>query len=498
VFVAALLVVSLIPQPAFGSVSDIPSPLGEFVTNPHGWVDWNNPDLNWRQGWGNSTTVKYLLNLPAMDEYDHSREGNIRHVHYRFDRSLLVRDVIPGGERVDMSTVFPADGVVDIQKDLVSHWYLEPESAWGYVPLAAQKHPFEGIWSFAYRFEADGPLGNESVLSSNTIGPITLGIDVTAPLQVRTLTAKPSERYTGPTGPWTASTQAFVFWEDRQYDDLSGTANFEVQVNGETRGKPVFYLPPTKPYVTIHDMPPGTSTIRVRAVDRATNPGPWATTTFRSDPDVPTLKITRPAKDNALIGAFYTFEAEATDLAGIRWVRFSIDGAPVGTVTKPPYRLALDMRKYRNGAHTLTVETQDMLGRIVKQTRPFNLDKIIPHIRDVRDAPDPFYPIIREGYKDNMTVHMNLTKDVHVMLFVYNSDGELVATRQGRRAAGNANISWNGAHDADGSTSTGTYSYRLRVNDWAGNVTWSGRGHTTIRDYEIVRVAPNAVRVIPR
>ena len=492
-WLAALLFATIVPQGAFASVHDIPFPLGESPTNPDAISD---SETNWRRGWGNSTTVEYLLNLPQVNW---AEEGHIRHVHYRFDRDPdAFTEVVPNGPRVDMSTVFPTDTRVQVRKDLVSHWFQEPASAWNYTAMPGQKHPWEGTWYLSWRFEADGPESGESILASETIGPYPLGIDATPPMQVRKLTAKPSERYTGPTGLWTDSQQAYVFWEDAQYDELSGVAYFEVQVDREARGSGVFYLPPTRPYVTIHDMPPGKSEIRVRAVDRATNAGPWAYTYFHSDPYEPEVEIVYPARENDLIGATRPLKANATDLAGIRWVRFEIDGRHVGTVYGPPYELKPDWAPFANGTHTLKVTAADMLGREVSQLRTFRLDKVPPRISNVRSGPEPFYPIIREGYKDWMTVNFDVSKPGRVWLYVYDEQDRLYATRTAPVSAGAASISWNGAGDETGAARVGTFTFRLKAVDAAGNETWWGRGTTTIRDFEIVRVGPNAVRVIPR
>ncbi len=493
VCVVALLFVSILPPVAFASIDDIPFPLGVSPTNPDAW---DSAETNWRRGWGNSTTVEYLLNLPQVNW---AEEGYIRHVHYRFDRDPdAFVEVVPNGPRVDVSTVFPTDTTAQVRKDIVSHWFQEPASAWNYTEMPGQKRPFEGIWYFSWRFEADGPTGGESILASQTIGPYPLGIDVTPPMPVRKLTAKPSERYAGPVGLWTDSQQAYVFWEDAQYDELSGVAYFEVQVERETHGSGVFYLPPTRPYVTIPDMPPGKSEIRVRAVDRATNAGPWASTHFYSDPFEPEVKIVHPARNGDLIGATRPLKAEATDLAGIRWVRFEINGRHVGTVHSPPYELKPDWGPFPNGQHTLKVTAADMLGREVSVERTFRLDKTVPRISNVRSGPEPFYPIIREGYKDWMTVNFDVSKDVRTWLYIYDESGKLYATRSATNRAGAAKISWNGAGDESGTARTGTFTYRLRVMDAAENVAWWGTGTTTIRDFEIVRIAPNAVRIVPR
>jgi len=509
VCVVALLFVSILPPVAFASVNDIPFPLGVSPTNPDAL---DSPETNWRGGWGNSTTVEYILNLPQVNW---AEEGHIRHVHYRFDRDPdAFVEVVPNGPRVDVSTVFLSETTAQVRKDLVSHWFQESETAWNYTPLPGQKRPFEGTWYISWRFEADGPAGGQSVLAAQTIGPYPLGIDVTPPMPVRKLTAKPSERYAGPIDLWTDSQQAYVFWEDAQYDELSGVAYFEVQVDRETHGSGVFYLPPTRPYVTIPDMPPGKSEIRVRAVDRATNAGPWTTTHFYSDPDEPGVEVVFPAKNGDLIGATRPLKAQATDLAGIRWVRFEINGRHVGTVFAPRLILEADFDNdvlptyeaqlrpdwgpFANGSHTLKVTAADMFGREVSALRTFQLDKTAPRISNVRSGPSLFYPIIREGYRDWMTAHFDVSKNVRTWLYIYDESGKLYATRTAPSNAGATSISWDGAGDESGSARVGTFTFRLKVVDAAGNETWWGAGTTTIRDFEIVRIAPNAVRIIPR
>lgn len=478
---AAILIVGLIPSAAFGGINDMPSPLGTSQTNPS---DPSDPDHWWRQGWGNSVFPQFELEAPPGTSADTEPFllGNI----YVVDRNPFTEIDETNPDAYDHS--WNANGtVVNNTIDMVGIYEMDPVGLAATEPGA--KFPWEGWWEYHWSF-----FDNTQVATRTVSGGF--GIDVTPPLPVSKITARPSAGYVGPVGVYFPTGRANVSWEDKEYDLLSGVAKYDVYLNGELIEHPVFHLGHTTTSITIEDLLPGKNTIEVKTVDRATNVGPGVKTYFYSDPDVPTVKITAPA-DNGYVGVNATFKADAKDLAGIQSVKFALNGVVIGTDTSAPYSLTKNLSAYSAGPHTITATAKDMYGREVSTTHTFLIDKTIPTLTGFSAAPNPFFPVLKDGYKDTMTVKFTTNENVTAHLYVYESRGRVIRHISGPVAAGTRSIVWDGA-DWSGKVSTGSFSLRVAVVDKGGNTTWSPRVYTTIRDYEIVRIAPNAVRIIPR
>ncbi len=355
--------------------------------------------------------------------------------------------------------------------------------------------PFEGRWYLHYRWydwERHGAV---------TIN-IPFGVDVTPPSAVATLVAVPHKGFTGPIGKdgWSAARRADVQWADIEYDTLSGTVMYEVTVNGGVHPSSIFHLDHVHTNLTIENdvLMPGRNKIEVRAIDRANNKSDPSVTYFNSDPDTPTISVTAPLA-GALVPARSTFSVVASDAAGIRDVKFKIDGELVHTDISAPYSAQLDLSRFANGTRVFSATVTDMLGRQVTTTRSFVLDKTFPVISNLTFGPTPFFPIIRDGNRDNMTVRCTISERAAVQLVVYNANGTIRATRSGNFAPGAVAIAWNGrGNGAADAPVPGRYTFRLRVQDPAGNVTWGPVRTVVIQNFELVRVGPNAVRSVPR
>jgi len=344
---------------------------------------------------------------------------------------------------------------------------------------------------------------------SNTTLNIPFGIDQTPPLPVSKLSAVPYVGYAGPAGAWQPNSRVVVAWEDKEYDALAGAAAYEIWLNDKLvtddadveYPEYVYHIGPAYTSFTIENLPPGKNKIAVKVVDRATNVGPAVATYFYSDPDVPKIAITSPV-DNGLVPRNAVFAANATDGGGIQYVKFYLDGGLVGTDSSAPYSMSKDMAAYANGTHTLLVTTRDMYGREVSDSHKFTLDKTPPSISSMVDSPDVFYPYIQDGYKDYTTISFYTDEPGYAYVYIYTPDG---VARAGRstpvNAAGVHSVRWDGTYNITPDYDFGrnwTFSYRVVMVDRAGNKTTSGKGYVTTRDYELVRVAPNAVRVIER
>lgn len=478
----AVVLMAAFPLTAFADLNDVPEPLGTSSTNP------NNPgkDSWWRHGWGNSLTPDFTLTTP-------SAVPPVLGMIYTVDRNPGTEIDETQGEAYNWA--WDAAGTAlthDI--DVLGAYVSNPALFAATEPGA--RLPYEGRWQFHWSFF------NSSEIATRTITG-EFGIDVTPPLPVTKLVARPYVEYAGPTsGVWFDSRRAVVVWEDIEYDQLSGTAAYEVWLNDKllefAPGVPryAYHLDHAYTSYTIEDMPPGKNKIAVKTVDRATNTAQPAVTYFHSDSDVPVVKIVNPVV-GGYVGKSGYFKATATDGAGIQNVRFYIDGVLVLNDTAAPYELAKDMSAYSNGTHQFKVIARDMFGREVVETRDFILDKTPALLTSVSDTPDPFYPVLLDGYRDYSTVKFWTNEKVYATVYYYKANGSVFTGRSGPRAAGWGALTWDG-RDLAGQVGLGTYSYRVVLADQGGNKTYSGLYTSTIRDYELIRISDNAVRVVPR
>ncbi|MDZ4178309.1 MAG: Ig-like domain-containing protein [Coriobacteriia bacterium] len=490
--------------PPLPGIEGIITSPGDTTTNPlYPWGPFANATITlplaedsgpgyelswWRDGWGSSLFPHYSL-FRAFGESNAHALGLI----YTVDR-------FPGTV-IDTSTpeAYYQLGATPNVSDRFTPLYLDIRGIYAggpaTPPVPGANLGYEGRWFLHYVWYDSGRFANTTI-------HIPLGIDVTPPAPVSKLVARPYKAYTGATGPnvWFAEERCDIQWENKQYDSLSGTGIYEIWVNGVLHDSRLWSLGHTYTNVTLEDdvIKPGSNKIDIVAVDRAGNRSLPTTTYFKSDPDEPTISILTPKRDS-LVPRTSTFAVDAKDLGGVRNVRFFIDGKLVHTATKAPYSVPLNLATYANGKHTFSATVTDMFGRQASASTTFNLDKTPVAISNVSFGPNPFYPIIREGYKDNMVVNFRLSEPASMQLIVRSPDNEVWATRSGSRAAGAASMVWDGA-GPDGFVApvNATYTWRLRAADRAGNVTWSPTYSVLIRNYELIRVAPNAVRVVAR
>ncbi|MBU4555922.1 MAG: hypothetical protein KJ747_03520 [Actinobacteria bacterium] len=500
----SLLLALASPLVAYAGILDAPTGTLTSSTNASAGDSW------WRAGtftqgsvtypvpWGNSP--KPDLNIPVPDGTDLLSNSTVEGMTivtglmYRFGRAPSAFDPMSFGfdqGSVDYIWGYTEEtGKIHTVYDVLGRYSSNPGAYTATEPQL--RLPYEGVWVLDYSY-----IGSDGLISSSY--PVTFGIDLTPPLAVSKAVVKPYLSYTGQTGIWFPQTYGVVQWEDKEYDLLSGVGAYEIKVNGEPLTDYVYQGPLTNTQQSLEDLKPGKNTITITSIDKATNEGPAVTTYFYSDPDVPVLKIKAPAA-GGLVPRNAVFTVDATDGGGIQYVQFYIDGVLVGTDTTAPYALSKDMVAYANGTHQLLVKTKDMYGREVTQSRSFTLDKTPAVISGISDTPDPFYPRLQDGYKDAGYYRFNTNEAGYAYLYVY-SGTTLVAAKSRPASAGTVAFSWDGSWnqqpDADASTNA-TYGYRFLMIDKAGNRTWSGLYSTTVRDYELIRVAPNAVRVIER
>jgi hypothetical protein len=121
-----------------------------------------------------------------------------------------------------------------------------------------------------------------------------------------------------------------------------------------------------------------------------------------------------------------------------------------------------------------------------------------PKITHVTDSPDPFYPVKRDGYRDDSIVRFTLSKRAMVWLLVYDSAGNRVRLVTSTwKSRGRRSLKWDGKLD-DGKTvaASGTYKIYVGADDGAGHVTISRVRKTTLRSYIVQRLGHGRVRIV--
>jgi hypothetical protein len=292
---------------------------------------------------------------------------------------------------------------------------------------------------------------------------------------------------------------------ERGYDSLSGDHKWRVIVNG---GTPVdwdrFNGSPLAAVTVENGLHVGKNTISVQVIDYAGNVSAPVYSYIDIDNDIPTVAITAPSVDQWVAGRT-NFTVNAKDGAGISQVQYKIDN--VTRETTVASSMSFDTHALSTGEHTLSVTVKDMYGHTATATRKFNVDNVTPTITNISDTPDPFFPSIREGYKDSSTVSVKTNKAVTNLYFeVFNGSSLVRQYRWTNVGAGTFKAYWDGK-DARGNVmvpafgsgpASRTYYYRLRAVDRAGVQVTTAKYPTTLRNYEVVLLSAGKVKVVPR
>jgi len=345
--------VLLVPTTAYAALTDAPS--GTSATNPDA-----DPNM-WRQRWGNSLYPHFDLDSPAARGFlytvDRSALTTINpSVPAQYDRSVWT-------EGTNFSSTLDLDGIYKLQPVLwdAHNWY----------PGASQAQ--EGRWYWhLMAYDVDQQTLNHTY--SGVTHTVDFGYDATPPAKVTGLQLYPSATATTAASGVLTQGRANVRWNYVEYDQVAGTAYFQVYVDGKKRlpdaGDEPGEAGAATPWfgtggtgrVTIEDLPAGRHTFNVSAVDRATNEGlKSSSATIYVDPDIPTVAISAPTVGGT-VGPKPTFKAVGQDQAGVEHMSFYVDGAYKGAVTPsaPLTKLTasktVDLSALSNGTHTLLVK----------------------------------------------------------------------------------------------------------------------------------------------
>jgi hypothetical protein len=103
------------------------------------------------------------------------------------------------------------------------------------------------------------------------------------------------------------------------------------------------------------------ATVNAIASEPGLNNSAVAAATFTVDNTSPIVSVTAPASGQ-IVAAGISLTANATDNSAVGSVQFTVDGAPVGTVTSPPYAVPLETTTLTNGSHQVTATATDIVG----------------------------------------------------------------------------------------------------------------------------------------
>lgn len=349
--------------------------------------------------------------------------------------------------------------------------------------------PIEGTWFLTSR----GMRSDQMPPLSKTVRTAKFIVDLTPPRVPTGLSL------TGSGSAAVPVTRCDVQWNNpavsgwTSYDQLSGDATYRIYVNGVPAGSVNPLLGGAQSYFSVENLQAGRNTIAVSVVDNAGNESLPATVDVYSDPDAPVVSITSPG--GSIINPSQLFSANVTDQGGVADVKFYLDGILLKTLTAVPYSFTADLSGFSLGAHVLTVVGKDSYGRTVAAQRNVTLARP-PALSSVSAGPSPFYPIKRDRYRDNWTVSYTVNQPAYMTLRIYNASGTLVRTIGASKGAGRSSLVWNGK-DSSGRIATGRFTAVLTASNANGS-SKSGTLVTYIRNYQIIRISRNRVRVVPR
>jgi hypothetical protein len=346
---------------------------------------------------------------------------------------------------------------------------IKPESSLG-----------QGIWYLhVVSVDKDGNVGTDAA-------HYQLNIDTTPP----TVPA-PSDGFAG---AWSDSAFRNVTWPE-VVDTQSGVRDYMWTLDAGEETSTV-----TTP-VAVSNLTDGVHVFAVKSRDNSnpSNVSQAGTLLMRVDQFAPSCSIVSPL-DNALVSRNMVVSVDATDSAGISKVEFWLDGVLKATDSATPFTQTIDTSGVSSGTHTLLVRAFDMFGHTKDASRAVNVDNTVPKITKVSLSPNPFFPIKRDGYKDNLYIKFRLSERSTLKLILENSRGTLLGTRAQSGRAGANTLIWNGRlNTSTGSIvmKEGTYYIRISATDAAGNTSRTGRYTVKIRKYVVQIISGSRVKLVP-
>jgi len=203
----------------------------------------------------------------------------------------------------------------------------------------------------------------------------------------------------------------------------------------------------------------------------------------------------------------YTFDVPSAGTLTVTNAAGATVRGPISLGTKPSGTYAWSWNGKSNagtvapdGTYTVVVDTSatknEQAGVKGVARVSVRLDRTKPAISSLSASPTTFYPVY-DGYKDTSSLGVT-TKETtsSVVVSIYNSAGSKIRTITSTtsRPAGRVALAWNGKTGGGSLVKAGTFTYRVLVQDVAGNQTLSGKGSVTVNLKK--RVKKTASKVI--
>jgi hypothetical protein len=285
------------------------------------------------------------------------------------------------------------------------------------------------------------------------------------------------------------------YWFKAAVADAGGIDKVVFKVDGSTVH--TFTAPPYELLYDTRLLPDGGHQVQVFAWDRS---GQFGTQTrYFKVKNTLTAKVEAPSLGQVVHGT-YTFRGSADPTPNITAMEYRIDDVWKRTVYAAPWTFPYDTKQLSNGEHTVTVTAHASDGQTAVSKSKFKVDNSVLTISNISDYPDPFYPRLKDGYKDGMTVTYKLSRpSPKVVLRIWSGTKLVREIVSVSRPTGYNKIYWDGKL-ADKSVRAGTYSYQIVAQDQYGSQVATSRTRytTTIRFYEVVYVARNKYKIVQR
>ena len=373
----------------------------------------------------------------------------------------------------------------------------------------------EGLWGAKYRFQNQFRTEN-----ATATGQLFVGVDRTPPATVSGLHASPAPPVDAK--GWTESRRVNMAWTRPtgiadNYDKLSGVGGYSVALDGSeitfvtnTAPDPQYepyaaflnpgsHSDPQLSNVTIESLPPGTHTVGITTVDRATNSSLLpANLTTKVDYDKPsgTIVWTDGSRPTWHLGSTGTVSVNATDGAGISGVSFYLDSTYLGKgVNKGSgvWSLTRSFSGFSNGSHHLTAVIDDMIGHDAAPAgHPWTVAHYVTVGQTVSvDKSAPKATVTSSSYRRGVVVSIKKLNESATMNITIDGKGfSAVSARTGKSYSQKLTVAArpNGAR-------TRKVRWSVRFKDSVGNVsTYSGS--STVTYWRLDKLAHGQVRLV--
>jgi len=338
------------------------------------------PDYGATQPSNGPTPVWYDTEYPAFSAISDDSVENPTEVLYVVDRTpnATIDPLDPNAYyasfRTEAGTTY-FNGVIDQNGVYLSN----PVALDGALQLPGVARPTEGVW---YTHAA---VRNAAGQSGSTVSTV-YGIDLTPPSQVTGVAAYANATSPAPVSGWLQQTRAVIKWNGSERDALSGTAAYNVYLDGERigdEGETIAFQPGRATMsLTLEDLKPGAHTVTITAVDRAGNEGPASAPIDVNIFSAPTVTISNPSTAGLTLPTPSALRATVRDAAGIANVEFVVDGVVARTfaptASDPTLLVCGADVPLSGGPHTLLVRATSVSGPVSTVSRSFIVDTTLP------------------------------------------------------------------------------------------------------------------------